>query len=399
MSQKRTKRIGRRLLYLLIAVIVLAGIANYARPLPTIAANPAAVSSDLGTVALSWPKDGASTAIGAAGYGVLSTQSDIQLPTASVAKLITALTVLNAKPLSPGQQGPNISITAQDVDIYNSYVAQNGSVVPVQLGETITEYQALQALLLPSANNIADALAIWAFGSLASYTTAGSQEVKSLGLQHTTIGSDASGLSPSTTSSPSDLVTLGSDAMLNPVIAQIVDESSAILPIAGQVQNVNYLLGQYGINGIKTGNSDQAGGNYLFSAPYSVGGHSVTIIGAIMHAPTLQNALEDAIPLLSSAKQGFAVEKPVTAGQQFGTYVTPWGKTVTAVAQKDLSLMAWQGVTLTPHLTLNTLSHTELAGSKAGTITFSSGTYTASTPIILKQTYSPPSIWWRITRH
>src|SRR5581483_4051523 len=319
MSRKRTTRTGRRrrrIAYSLVVAILLLGIANYARPLPSIAADPATVSGNIGTVSLDWPADGASAAVGAEGYGTLSTQGDIQIPTASIAKLITALTVLNTKPLIAGEQGPTITITSQDVSIYNNYVTQDGSIVPVQLGEQLTEYQALQAMLLPSANNIADTLAIWAFGSLANYATAANQEVKSLGLNHTTIGSDASGLSPNTTSSPSDLITLGSAVMDNSVLSQIVDQPTATLPVAGRVSNVNTLLGQYDINGIKTGNSDQAGGNYLFSAPYSVGGHSVTIIGAIMHAPDLQSALSDSVPLLASAKHGFALETPATTGEQ-----------------------------------------------------------------------------------
>lgn len=399
MSRKRTKRTVRRILYVLTVVLVLLGIGNYARPLPSIAANPEAISGSTGSVDLSWPTDGASAAIGAEGYGTLATQGDQPIPTASIAKLVTALTVLNQKPLSIGEQGPDITITAQDVSIYNNYVSQDGSVVPVQLDEQLTEYQALEAMLLPSANNIADALAIWAFGSLSSYTTAGNQEAKSLGMTSTVIGSDASGLSPSTTSTPSDLITLGNAVMNNPVLAQIVDEPNATLPVAGEVQNVNSLLGKDSINGIKTGNSDQAGGNYLFSAPYSFGGKSVTIIGSIMNAPTLQDALNDAIPFLASAKLGFKPEQPITAGHHLGTYVTPWGETINAVAQKDLDITAWKGVALTPTLKLDTLNHGMLAGSKIGTITFSSGTYTVTGSVILKQTYALPSFWWRLFRH
>jgi D-alanyl-D-alanine carboxypeptidase (penicillin-binding protein 5/6) len=399
MSRNRTKHTGRRVLYILVFLVLLLGIANYARPLPSIAANSAAVSSIMGTASLNWPGDGASAAIGAAGYGVLASGSDPQLPTASIAKLITALTVLHVKPLSMGQQGPDITITAQDVTIYNNYVAQDGSVVPVQEGEQLTEYQALQAMLLPSANNIADALAIWAFGSLPAYATAGNQEAQSLGLKETVIGSDASGLSPSTVSSPTDLITLGSAVMRNPVLAQIVDEPSTTLPVAGQVLNVNSLLGQDGINGIKTGNSDQVGGNYLFSAPYSLEGHSVTIIGAVMEAPTLQAAMQDGVSLLSSAKHNFTLEKPVSVGQIFGTYTAPWGETVSAVAQKDMDIIAWRGSTLTPTLRLSALTGEKPSGSQIGIITFSSGNFTTSEPIVLKQTYSPPSFWWRLTRH
>jgi D-alanyl-D-alanine carboxypeptidase (penicillin-binding protein 5/6) len=45
----------------------------------------------------------------------------------------------------------------------------------VQLGEELSEYQALQALLLPSANNIAETLARWAFGSIDAYNAYANQ--------------------------------------------------------------------------------------------------------------------------------------------------------------------------------------------------------------------------------
>lgn len=399
MSRKQTVRNVRRVFYVFATIIILLGIANYARPLPSIAANPATLSGSIGTISLALPTDGASMAIGADGYGTLATQLNTQLPTASIAKLITALTVLNTKPLTVGSQGPTITITPQDVSIYNNYVAQDGSVVPVQLGEQLTEYQALQAMLLPSANNIADTLAIWAFGSLTSYAAAANQEVKVLGLTKTVVGTDASGLSPSTVSSPSDLITLGSDVMDNPVLAEIVGQSSATLPIAGQVANVNTLIGHYDINGIKTGNSDQALGNYLFSAPYTIGSHSITIIGAIMHAPDLQSAMNDAIPLLASAQRSFSLETPVIAGYELGSYTTPWGEKITAVAQHNLSIVAWKGTSLTPTLNLNTLTHSMSTGSKVGTIVLNSGTYKVKEAVVLKQTYALPSIWWRLTRH
>ncbi len=398
MSRKRNRHFARRTGYVFAFLVLLLAIGNYARPIPTVAANPSSVQSSLGNISLHWPSDGAGAAVGAVGYGVLESQSNIQIPTASVAKLITALTVLKAKPLAVSEQGPTITITQADVDIYNTYVAQDGSVVPVQAGETLTEYQALQAMMLPSANNIADTLALWAFGSLSNYQAAGDQEVKSLGLTNTVIGTDASGLSPSTESSPGDLVSLGSAALSNPVLAQIVDQSSVVLPIAGLVQNVNSLLGYDGIDGIKTGNSDQAGGNYLFSAPYTVGGQTVTIIGSIMHAPSLQAAMQDALPLLSSAKSNFILAKPVTAGQVFGTYTAPWGESVTAVAPKDLSIMSWKGATLTPSLRLNNLKHGLPANSQVGTISFSSNNFKMSEPVTLKRAYNSPSFWWRLTR-
>src|SRR5438309_1235787 len=66
-----------------------------------------------------WPAN-AEAAFGANGYGLLDTNNEqTPMPTASVAKVITALSVLEKKPLKPGQTGPQITMTANDVALYN----------------------------------------------------------------------------------------------------------------------------------------------------------------------------------------------------------------------------------------------------------------------------------------
>ena len=116
---------------------------------------------------LPWPAYGQG-AYGVAGGPVLATHGvQKPVPTASVAKLITVLCVLKKLPLTPTTDGPTITLRKSDVAIYDKYVAEDGSVVPVRAGQRISERTALEAILLPSANNIADSLAIYAFGSLA----------------------------------------------------------------------------------------------------------------------------------------------------------------------------------------------------------------------------------------
>lgn len=380
-------------------VVVSGGTINYFRPLPAAATTETQLNPEIGTVSLAWPSDGATAAIGAVGYGVLTNDGNDRLPTASIAKLITALTILKAKPLLLGQSGPTLTLTNRDVDLYNSYVVQDGSVVNVVAGEQLSEYQALLAMLLPSANNIADSLALWAYGSLSSYADNANQLIQALGVHDTTVGSDASGLSPTTMSTPADLVSLGIAALQNPVLAQIVAQPNANLPVVGTVQNVNFLLGKDGINGIKTGNSDQANGCYLFSAPYSVSGHTITIVGAIMNAPTLANALNDALPLLSSTERGFVTRTPVLAGQRFGDIKTQWGAQATIIAAGKVSLLAWQGAELTPHRSVEAIRQAHPAGTIVGTIVLSSGSYESGTTLVLKQALPPPNVWWRLTRH
>lgn len=240
-------------------------------------------------VALPWPGFG-EQAIGADGYGLLASNgAQTPLPTASVAKVITALAVLRQKPLSLGQQGPILTLGSQDIALYHDYVAKNGSVVPVAMGEQISQYQALQALLLPSGNNIADSLAVWAFGSMKAYTEYANDLVRKLGMSQTNIA-DASGFAPASVSTASDLIRLADAAYDNPVLAEIVGQKTADIPQAGTVRNVNALLGQSGIVGIKTGNTDENPGVFLAAAKVQVGGKPLTIFIAITKAPDLMQA-------------------------------------------------------------------------------------------------------------
>jgi D-alanyl-D-alanine carboxypeptidase (penicillin-binding protein 5/6) len=301
---KRRRSIIRIAWFFVLIVVAIALSFHYFR------SSPAGTSN----LKLDWPKTG-EAAIGIVGQGVSGTNgAQTARPTASTAKLITALTVLKKYPLQPGQSGPSITLTLNDVKIYSQYLSEDGSSTRVLVGAQLSEYQMLEAMLIPSANNMADSLAIWAFGSLANYKVAATQTVKSLGLDSTKIGSDASGLSPDTVSTAHNLVLVGEAAMQNPVIAQIVGTSQTTLPVAGTITNNNTLLGQDGIVGVKTGNSDEAGGVFVFAAKYSTAnGQKLTIVGAVQGLPNLPTALQVAKPLLHSAEQNISQGKLAAA--------------------------------------------------------------------------------------
>ena len=351
------------------------------------------------TVNLSWPSSG-QAAIGAKGFGVLSTSGvSTPVPTASIAKLITALAVLKVKPIPTSTQGPSLLLGQADLDIYHNYASLGGSVIPVVIGEQLTEYQMLQAMLLPSANNFADSLAIWAFGSLTNYANYANRMLAEAKLLNTHVGSDASGFSPTTTSTASDLVLLGELALADPIISEITAQPTAVLPIIDTVKNVNWLLGTAGINGLKTGNSDQAGGAFLFSANYSVSPtYSITIIGSVMKASDLKDAMDKSLALLTSSQKAFSLNTVIYAGQIVGTYQVPWGSAVSVSASSDVKALAWQGKIIDqPAIKLKDLKAPVDKNSSVGTIK----TVTSSTQVSinLDQPITKPSLWWRLTHN
>jgi serine-type D-Ala-D-Ala carboxypeptidase (penicillin-binding protein 5/6) len=205
-------------------------------------------------------------------------------PIASIAKVMTAYLVLRAHPLRPDEEGPTIELTDDDVVDTDRRRGREESVVSVAAGELLTERQALQALLLPSANNIAAVLARWDAGSTDRFLARMNSAARSLGMLHTRY-TDPSGYDDATVSTAADQVRIVDRAMRLPVFASIVATRTATLPVAGAVQNTNALLGSDGFVGVKTGSDHAAGGCFAFRAIRWVHGTRTTVTGVVLGQP------------------------------------------------------------------------------------------------------------------
>jgi D-alanyl-D-alanine carboxypeptidase (penicillin-binding protein 5/6) len=387
-----------KLIMITLVLIIIVGIFLYQRPLPLI--KPVIqlpVVVKVPAVALPWPSYGQS-AFGAVGYGVLAESSSQKTaPMASIAKIVTSLAVLQQKPLTINQQGPIITLSQDDEAIFNDYYSQNGSVVKVVAGEQISEYQALQAMLLPSANNMADSLVRWAFGSQENYVTYANNMLAKLGLSQTHVA-DASGFSLQSVASAHDLVLLGVTALSNPVLAQIVGQSQADIPVSGMISSTNGQLGKNGIIGIKTGNTDQAGGCYLFAANQMIDSQKVTLVGTILGAPDLVSAINSSSSILTTANQEFEKTVILKAGQEIGIYKTPWGTSSPIVTNQDLSLLAWKGMDISLQSNFVTLKPPAEKSKNVGTVNITAGEKTQAVKVVLKQSLPGPSWYWRLLR-
>jgi serine-type D-Ala-D-Ala carboxypeptidase (penicillin-binding protein 5/6) len=203
---------------------------------------------------------------------------------ASVAKVMTAYLVLRHHPLQPGEDGPTITLTDADVADTDRRRRQQESVVAIAAGEQLTERQALQALLLPSANNIAAVLARWDAGSADRFVARMNAAARSLGMTDTRY-TDPSGYDDATVSTAAEQVRIVDRAMRLPVFASIVATPSATLPVAGTVHNTNTLLGYNGFVGVKTGSDEAAGGCFAFRAIRWIDGKWTTITGVVLGQP------------------------------------------------------------------------------------------------------------------
>lgn len=344
---------------------------------------------------VAWPDFGR-TAIGQLGApGVLTSNGDQSTgPIASITKVITSLVVLDKHPLGAGEAGPEIDYTEADVDIYWDTVAEDGSSAPVSAGMSLSQRETLIALLLPSANNYAESLAVWAYGSMDEYLGAANAWLADHGLTETHVV-DASGLSAGSVSSPGNLVEIGKLALAEPSISEIVAMPSATLPTIGQVTNTNKLLGKHGVDGMKTGTTDEAGACLLYTADAVIDGQTVTLVGATLGADTHSELNAAVGPLLDSVFAGFRTVELTASGQRWASYATEWGDEAHAESAASASLMVWSDTPIETTLNLPDLALAD-DGSEVGTVSFAAGAQSATVPITLKGSLTDPGMWWKL---
>jgi D-alanyl-D-alanine carboxypeptidase (penicillin-binding protein 5/6) len=167
------------------------------------------------------------------------------------------LTVHHLEPAS------RLVVDADDVADTRRRKGRGESVVEVARGEALDRDQALTALLLPSANNIAVMLADRVAGSRSAFVALMNETADRLGMADTTY-TDPSGYARSTVSTARDQVLLLRTALRSPLLARIMGSTSAVLPVAGRVHNTNTLLGRDGFVAGKTGSTSAAGGCLVF---------------------------------------------------------------------------------------------------------------------------------------
>lgn len=392
------------LVAVVVAAVVLAAVQfSRAVPRPHLAGTlPARVVIPGTPPVLPWPTVGQAE-IQVAGIGTFGpVGGGAPIPIGSVAKIMAAYVILHDHPLSDVSGGPGITITAADVATYQADQAQQDSVAAVTAGEVLTEGQALQALLVPSGDNIATLLANWDAGSEAAFVAKMNASAAALGMAHTHYA-DVSGLSAQTVSTAADQLALAPVAMALPVFAQIVAMPQVTLPVAGTVYNYDSLLGTDGIIGIKTGSTPQAGGCLVFAATSTVAGRPQTIYGAVLGQPATQTgqgiiavALAVSRHLLGAAR---ASVRPVTvlpAGTVAARVQAPWGSGATAATTHAVTLLGWPGLRARATTTSVPLSRSTPAGTTVGRAQVRLGSQLASVALRTTRSSTGPSLGWRL---
>ncbi|MFD7561504.1 D-alanyl-D-alanine carboxypeptidase family protein, partial [Streptomyces sp. NPDC059835] len=257
--------------------------AQLLRPLPA----PVFVASESvhaldGQFTVPWPAKGQG-AIRVVGSGDISTFGEQKpVPTASVAKVMTAYVILKGHPLrNKDDAGPSIEVDAKAVAEGNADSESRAE--GLTAGTKFSEQDMLKMLMIPSANNVARLLARWDTGSAdeTAFVAKMNSAAAELGMKNTTY-TDPSGLDAGTVSTAVDQLKLAEAVMKDEAFRAVValpDATIKGLPKPIYNNNGNLLTAPgLSIKGIKTGSSTPAGGTLVWAAYKTVGDETPRIL-------------------------------------------------------------------------------------------------------------------------
>ncbi|MFH0243911.1 serine hydrolase [Streptomyces sp. HK10] len=388
----------------LLLVIVLA-VTQLMRPLPApelVLTASATHTFEGEEPALDWPPEGQAV-LEVEGLGSLGSYGEEKpVPIASVAKVMTAYVILRDHPLKAGEEGPKIPVDAQ-AEKDAGLSAQGESTVEVEEGEEITLNEALHALMIASANNVARLLARWdSGGSEKAFVEKMNAAAEELGMENTTY-TDASGLRKDTVSTAADQVRLGKKVMDYEAFRDIVKKPSYEDRNGVNHRNWNGLVPYNRAIGIKPGTTTAAGGNLLFAGEKEVGGTTQLIVGAVMsqHKPSIiDTVVAESRDLLISAQEVLKSEKIVAKGDVVGYVDDGLGGRTQVVATEDVSAVGWSGLKVELALTDGGkgVPHTAAPGDTVGTLTVGSGPGQVKVPVAVRGEMAEPDVGTRLTR-
>lgn len=179
-----------------------------------------------------------------------SKNPDLRFSSASTTKIMTALTALDYF------KSTDILTVKQATD--------EGSILGLKTGEMLDFQSFLYAMLLPSANDAALAISENYPGGKEVFISKMNEKAKEFKLYNTHYSDPAGLIDSGDYTTPLDLARLASFAIKNNTLKNVVGtKEKTIYDITGtnvyQLSNLNKLLGIQGVNGIKTGYTEEAG--------------------------------------------------------------------------------------------------------------------------------------------
>ncbi|MFI5620743.1 D-alanyl-D-alanine carboxypeptidase [Streptomyces sp. NPDC051567] len=388
-------------------LVIILGVVQLVRPLPAPTLVMSAKSSYTFPGAapeLVWPTEGQAY-MAAAGLGTLGQSGEQKpVPIASVTKSMTAYIILRDHPIKKGEKGAMIDIdkTAETEGKKNNSTDNESTLDTVKEGDKISEYDAIAALMIPSANNIARLLARWDAGSQEAFVKKMNDTAKELGMTRTTY-TDPSGLDATTVSTAEDQVKLGLKLVEMETLLDITKKPSWVDPSGKNWPNWNRLVPFNDSLGIKTGTTTKAGGNLLFAAQKKIGNTNQLIVGAVLgqHKPAIiDTVIAASKQLMISTQKSLNGASVVKKGDVVGYVDDGLGGRTPVVATADVQAVGW--ATLTVDIKLGDgggkLPQTAKAGTEVGVLTVGEGVSQVKVPVALRGELATPGIGSKLTR-
>ncbi|WP_433856884.1 D-alanyl-D-alanine carboxypeptidase [Streptomyces kronopolitis] len=401
-------------LAVLLAIVFV--VAQAVRPLPnptlTVGDAKSSFTFEGGKLTIPWPAQGqaAIKVVGSGDLGTFGPQKPV--PTASVAKIMTAYVILRDHPLKKDEKGPKITVDAKAV-------AEGGStdesrIEGLKAGQKFSEQDMLKMLMIPSGNNIARLLGRWDTQSdnETAFVKKMNTAAKDLGMKNTTY-TDPSGLDPKTVSTAVDQLKLAEAVMKFDAFRPIVAMTNADIPGLPERINSNIdnlLLAGLSIKGIKTGSSTAAGGALSWAAYKTVDGKDRLILGTMMDQhfkgldPNGSNSLtlvkNNSQKVIEAVRDALTSATAVKKGQVVGYVDDGLNGRTPVVATKDLKAVGVPGQKL--ELSVGdggkTVPHTAKAGTEVGMLTVGNGQSMQKVPVALQKDLVEPGFGAKLVR-
>ncbi|PWK70394.1 D-alanyl-D-alanine carboxypeptidase [Streptomyces sp. CG 926] len=392
---------------LVVLLAVILAVVQLVRPLPEPTLVMTAKSSytfEGAQPQLPWPTEGQAY-MAAAGLGTLGQSGEQKpVPIASVTKSMTAYIILRDHPVKKGEQGAMIDVdkTAETEGKKNNSTDNESTLDTVKEGDKISEYDAIAALMIPSANNIARLLARWDSGSQEAFVKKMNDTAKELGMKNTTY-TDPSGLDATTVSTAEDQVKLGLKLVEIETLLDITKKPSWIDPSGKKWDNWNRLVPYNDSLGIKTGTTTKAGGNLLFAAQKKIGNTNQLIVGAVLgqHKPAIiDTVIAASKQLMLATQKSLDGATVVKKGDVVGYVDDGLGGRTPVVATADVQAIGWGSLTVSIKLADGggKLPQTATAGTEVGLLTVGEGASQVKVPVALKTDLAAPGIGSKLTR-
>ncbi|MFF1565260.1 D-alanyl-D-alanine carboxypeptidase [Streptomyces sp. NPDC058293] len=391
---------------LLLAVVFAVVQAVRPLPAPTLALTAKSTFAfDGDKVSLPWPAEGQGS-MDVSGIGSMDRFGEQKpVPIGSVAKAMTAYVVLKDHPLQPGKDGPSIDVDAK-AEKEGGYDSEGESTLnTVKEGDKLSQKDALSAIMIPSANNIARLLARWDTGSEEAFVKKMNAAAKDLGMTGTTY-TDPSGLKETTVSTAQDQVKLGNELVKIQALMDITKLPTWKDPSGKTWQNYNRLVPYNNAVGVKTGSTTKAGGNLLFAATKDAGGETVTVVGAILgqhRAPIIDTVNAVSKTAMLAAQDAVKASTILKKGDVVGYVDDGLGGQTPVVVTKNVSAVGWAGLTVKLELADGAkgaaIPHSAKAGTQVGELKVGDGSGGAVTvPVALQKDLAEPGFGAKLTR-